>query len=195
MATTKYWPLHYKITFDGTDWTVVKATLIDSIDTNYAGSSWSESISRTIYDPDNDWYIKFCYTRNATTTTFGKNVASYNATGNETFGEGFTYMVWDDADINDYAGLYMAMSADVLGVAENTVSTGGTVTVHIGDQVVTGLSLPSAPTGKPLSRAFIGPDGTLNTYRTRIIDYSDLWIGTAVNTTDLLFGNTTVGMP
>ena len=190
MGTTKYWPLHYKITFDGTDWTVVKATLIDSIDTNYAGSSWAEGISRTIYDPDNDWYIKFCYTRN-----FGRNVASYNATGNELFGEGFTYMVWDDADINDYAGLYMARSVDILGVAENTVSAGGTVTAHIGDQVVTGLSLPSAPTGKPLSRAAIGPDGTLVTYRTRVINYTDLWIGTAVNTTDLLFGNTTVAMP
>ena len=104
-------------------------------------------------------------------------------------------MVWDDADINDYAGLYMARSVDILGVAENTVSASGTVTAHIGNQVVKGFSLPSVPTGKPLSRAFIGPDGTLNTYRTRIIDYSDLWIGTAVNTTDLLFGNTTVAMP
>jgi len=215
IGSDKLWPLHYKITFNGTNWTVVKATLIDTVDTNVgdwgddssvldgsrAGYSAWNSLSRTIYDPDNDWYIKFWYFSGATTRR-GRNAASYNATGDEVFGEGFTYMVWDDADINDYAGLYMARATAVIGVVENTVSAGGTVSVRLGDHIVTGLSLPSIPTGKPLSRAAVGPDGTLVTYRTRPIDLERTTgvdplqtIGTARNTADLLFGFDTVPIP
>jgi hypothetical protein len=202
---TALFPVHFKLSFDGTDWTVDKATVIDTVDTNfgtggsdYAGF-WSFP-SRAIYDPDNDWYIKFGHFTGNSSTGTGRNAASYNATGDEEFGEGFAYMVWDDADVSDYAGLYMVPTEYILGTAANTVTSGGTLTVNIGDHSQAVYSFPSAPTGKPLSRAAVGPDGTIVTYRTIPISKKDAsdsvtTVGTAVNTDTLLFGFDTVTMP
>jgi hypothetical protein len=205
--------LHYKLSFDGTNWTVDKATLIDTIDTNVgdwgddlniSGNSGERSLafSRTIYDPDNDWYIKFWYFAGIS-DRYGRNAATYNATGDANFGEGFVYMIWDDADVNDYAGLYMVKTSDVFGIAKNTVSAGGSLVVDVApEQVVQGQSFPSVPTGKPLSRVSVGPDGNLVTYRTRPLDTErtsstafTTTIGTGANTDTFLFGYSRLSMP
>ncbi|MEK9697956.1 MAG: hypothetical protein VW270_19465, partial [Candidatus Poseidoniales archaeon] len=211
MGATDYtdarvYPLHYKLTFDGTDWTVVKATLIDAIDTNVGqslsvGSSYN-GWKRTMYDPDNDCYIKIHYHFSNSTATGVSlhSVAAYNATGDSLVGEAVTYMIWDDDDINNYAGLYMIPAANLFGTASNTVTAGGALTVNIGDHVNSNMSFPSIPTGKPLSRAAVGPDGTFVTHRTRILEYPSgdehlSRAGTAVGTSDLLFGFKNVAMP